>query len=144
MERRTAYNYDTNVPLACGWDACKNERPDTGMPNRSGKRMGCGDAMTRTHGPNGSFIVRHTAPVFLIAKGAVCGMASRRGSYEIAESMAHDSSLRGLAADALSASEVVADSFHPHLLRVSCCARVGAYRLRTWRECRPNDAPYCA
>ena len=60
----TAHDHDTNVPLACGWGACTNESSGTGMPNCSGKGMSCGGAITRTHRPNGPFIVRHTTSVF--------------------------------------------------------------------------------
>ena len=60
----TVHDHDTNVPLACGWDACTNESSDTRMPNYSGKGMSCGDAITRTHRPNGSFIVRHATSIF--------------------------------------------------------------------------------
>ena len=34
----TAHDHDTNVPLACGWDACTNEGSGIGMPYCSGKR----------------------------------------------------------------------------------------------------------
>ena len=40
----TVHDHDTNVPLACGWDACTNESSDTRMPNYSGKGMSCADA----------------------------------------------------------------------------------------------------
>ena len=72
----TAHDHDTNVPLACGWDACANEGSGTGMPYCSGEGMSCADAITRTHRPNGSSIVRHATSVFQIAKEAACGLVT--------------------------------------------------------------------
>ena len=72
----TAHDHDTNVLLACGWDACTNEGSGTGMPYCSGKGMSCADAITRTHRPNGSFIVRHATSVFQIAEEAACGLVT--------------------------------------------------------------------
>ena len=72
----TAHDHDTNVPLACGWDACTNEGSGTGMPYCSGKGMSCADAITRTHRPNGPFIVRHATSVFQIAEEAACGLVT--------------------------------------------------------------------
>ena len=46
------------------------------MPNCSGKGMSCGDAITRTHRPNGPFIVRHATSVFQIAEEAACGLVT--------------------------------------------------------------------
>ena len=60
----TAHDHDTNVSLAWGWDACTNEGAGTGMPYCSGKGMSSSDAITRTHRPNGSFIVRHATSFF--------------------------------------------------------------------------------
>ena len=72
----TAHDHDTNVLLASGWDACTNEGSGTGMPYCSGKGMSCADAITRTHRPNGSFIVRHATSVFQIAEEAACGLVT--------------------------------------------------------------------
>ena len=47
------------------------------MPYCSGKGMSCADAITRTHRPNGSFIVRrHATSVFQIAEEAACGLVT--------------------------------------------------------------------
>ena len=72
----TAHDHDTNVLLASGWDAFKNEDSGTGMPYRSGKGITCADAITRTHRLNGSFIVRHATSVFQIAEKAACGLVA--------------------------------------------------------------------
>ena len=74
----TAHDHDTNVLPACGWDACTNEGSGTGMPYCGGKGMSCADAITRTHRPNGSFIVRHATSVFQIAEAeeAACGLVT--------------------------------------------------------------------
>ena len=72
----TAHDHDTNVSLACGWDACTNEGSGTGMPYCSGKGMSCADAITRTHRPNGSFIVRHATSFFSVAGEAACGLVA--------------------------------------------------------------------
>ena len=72
----TAHDHDTNVLPACGWGACTNEGSGTGMPHCSGKGMSCADAITRTHRPNGSFIVRHATSVFQIAEEAACGLVT--------------------------------------------------------------------
>jgi hypothetical protein len=72
----TVHDHDTNVLLASGWDACTNEGSGTGMPYCSGKGMSCADAITRTHRPNGSFIVRHATSVFQIAEEAACGLVT--------------------------------------------------------------------
>ena len=63
-EGLAAHDHDTNVPLACGWDGCTIESSGTGMPNCSGKGMNCGGAITRTHRPNGPFIVRNATSFF--------------------------------------------------------------------------------
>ena len=72
----TAHDHDTNVLLASGWGACTNEGSGTGMPHCSGKGMSCAGAITRTHRPNGSFIVRHATSVFQIAEEAACGLVT--------------------------------------------------------------------
>ena len=72
----TAHDHDTNVLLASGWDAFKNEDSGTGMPYCSGKGITCADAITRTHRLNGSFIVRHATSVFQIAEKAACGLVA--------------------------------------------------------------------
>ena len=44
--------------------------------NYSGKGISCGDSITRTHRPNGLFIVRHATSVFQIAEEAACGLVT--------------------------------------------------------------------
>ena len=72
----TAHGHDTNVLLASGWGAFTNEDSGTGMPHCSGKGRSCADVITRTHRPNGSFIVRHATSVFQIAEEAACGLVT--------------------------------------------------------------------
>ena len=72
----TAHDHDTNVPLACGWGACTNESSGTGMPSCSDKVVSFGGAITRTHRPNGSFVVRHATSIFRIAEEAACGLVT--------------------------------------------------------------------
>ena len=75
--------------LAGGWDACTNEGSGTGMPHCSGKGMSCADAITRTHRPNGSFIVRHATSVFQIAEEAACGLVTSDCKSTSTDSASH-------------------------------------------------------